>query len=154
MIPDHTTIQVRSSGFGRSSWKGLTQDATRRLRIVVHAAGWLHSMVLHGRDMCVTGSIFCDVYQLSTICLIVTCSSRRILFMIYAKKFIAILFMKNIPITLFFIENTMVLFNGMVLYMFFLLLVVCKNKSTAMKYLSVYLHMSSEDLASTSKEII
>ena len=48
----------------------------------------------------------------------------------------------------------MVLFNGMVLYMFFLLLVVCKNKSTAMKYLSVCLHMSSEDLASTSKEII
>ena len=54
MIPDHTTIQVRSSGYGRagigrSSWKGLTRDATRRLRFVVHAADWLHSMVLHGR---------------------------------------------------------------------------------------------------------
>ena len=54
MIPDHTTIQVRSSGYGRVgigrfSWKGLTRDATRRLRFVVHAAGWLHSMVLHGR---------------------------------------------------------------------------------------------------------
>ena len=33
----------------RSSWKGLTRDATRRLRFVVHAAGWLHSMVIHGR---------------------------------------------------------------------------------------------------------
>ena len=38
-----------------SSWnwsillgKALTQDATRRLRFVVHAAGCLHSMVLHG----------------------------------------------------------------------------------------------------------
>ena len=54
MIPDHTTIQVRSSGYGqagigRSSWKGLTRDATRRLRFIVHAAGWLHSMVLHRR---------------------------------------------------------------------------------------------------------
>ena len=54
MIPDHTTIQVRSSGLGRagiarSSWKGLARDATRRLRFVVHAAGWLHSSVLHGR---------------------------------------------------------------------------------------------------------
>ena len=51
---DRTTIQVRSSGegragIGRSSWKGLTWDTTRRLRFVVHAAGWLHSMVLHGR---------------------------------------------------------------------------------------------------------
>ena len=59
MIPDHTTIQVRSSGYGRagigrSSWKGLTRDATRRLRFVVHAAGWLHSMVLHGRIIDVT----------------------------------------------------------------------------------------------------
>ena len=54
MIPDHTTIQVRSSwqgraGIGRSSWKGLTRDAARRLRFVVNAAGWLHSMVIHGR---------------------------------------------------------------------------------------------------------
>ena len=29
--------------------KALTRDATRRLRFVVHAAGWLHSMVYHGR---------------------------------------------------------------------------------------------------------
>ena len=28
--------------------KALAQDATRRLRFVVHAAGWLQSMVLHG----------------------------------------------------------------------------------------------------------
>ena len=49
----YITIQVRSSGhgragIGRSTWKGLTRDATRRLRFVVHAARWLHSMVLHG----------------------------------------------------------------------------------------------------------
>ena len=55
ITPDRTTIQVRSSGYGRagigrSSWKGLTRDATRRLRFVVHAAGWLHCMVLHGRE--------------------------------------------------------------------------------------------------------
>ena len=54
MIPNHTTIQVRSSGLGRagigrSSWKGLARDATRRSRFVVHAASWLHSMVHHGR---------------------------------------------------------------------------------------------------------
>ena len=28
--------------------KALARDATRRLRFVVHAAGWLHSMMLHG----------------------------------------------------------------------------------------------------------
>ena len=28
--------------------KALTWDATRRLRFVVHATRWLHSMVLHG----------------------------------------------------------------------------------------------------------
>ena len=33
-------------GFPR---KALTWDVTRRLRFVVHAAGWLHSMVLNGR---------------------------------------------------------------------------------------------------------
>ena len=53
ITPDRTTIQVRSSGLGRagigrSSWKGLSRYAMRRLRFVVHAAGWLHSMVLHG----------------------------------------------------------------------------------------------------------
>ena len=30
----------------------LAWDATRRLRFVVPAAGWLHSMVLHGRRCC------------------------------------------------------------------------------------------------------
>ena len=55
ITPDRTTVQVRYSGWGRagigrSSWKGLTRDATRRLRFVVHAAGWLLSMVLHGRQ--------------------------------------------------------------------------------------------------------
>ena len=34
--------------------KALTQDVTRRLRFVVHAAGWLHSMVLHGCPAIVT----------------------------------------------------------------------------------------------------
>ena len=29
--------------------KALDREATRRLRFVVHAAGWLRSMVLHGR---------------------------------------------------------------------------------------------------------
>ena len=43
ITPDRTTIQVRSSGYGRagigrSSWKGLTWDATRRFRFVVNAA--------------------------------------------------------------------------------------------------------------------
>ena len=32
-----------------SSRKGLAWDATRRLRFVDHAAGWLHSMVIHAR---------------------------------------------------------------------------------------------------------
>ena len=54
ITPDRNTIQVRSSGLGRagigrSSWKGLTRDATRRLRFVVHTICWLHSMVIHGR---------------------------------------------------------------------------------------------------------
>ena len=30
--------------------KALARDAMRRLRFVVHAAGWLHSMVLHGHN--------------------------------------------------------------------------------------------------------
>ena len=29
-------------------WKALAWDATRRLRLDVNAAGWLHSLVLHG----------------------------------------------------------------------------------------------------------
>ena len=69
MIQDHTTIQVRSSGegrarIGRSSWKGLARDATRRFRFVVHAAGWLHSMVLHGR-LCLHWIQICLVARMS-----------------------------------------------------------------------------------------
>ena len=30
--------------------KALAMDVTRRLRFVVHAAGWLHSMVLYRRN--------------------------------------------------------------------------------------------------------
>ena len=49
MTPDHTAVQVRSSGkghdgIGRSSWKGLNTGRRERLRFVVHAASWLHSM--------------------------------------------------------------------------------------------------------------
>ena len=33
----------------------ITRDATRRLWFVVHAASWLHSMVLHGRECCGEG---------------------------------------------------------------------------------------------------
>ena len=34
--------------------KALTRDATRRLQFVVHAAGWQHSTVLHGRTAAVS----------------------------------------------------------------------------------------------------
>ena len=52
MAPDHTAFQVSSSGYGRARIsrflrKALAQDATRRLWLVVRAAGWLHSKVLH-----------------------------------------------------------------------------------------------------------
>ena len=52
MTHDYTTTQVCSSGYSQaricwSSDKTLTQDATRRLRFIVHAAGWLQSMVYH-----------------------------------------------------------------------------------------------------------
>ena len=54
MTPDHTAFQLRSSGkgqtgIGRSSWKAISQDATRRLQLIDHAADWLHSMVFNGR---------------------------------------------------------------------------------------------------------
>ena len=57
MTPDHTVVQVRSSGrglagIGLSSLNGFSRDATRWLRFVVHAAGWRHSMVLHGCSCC------------------------------------------------------------------------------------------------------
>ena len=59
MTPDHTTFQVYSSGRVAPKLvgifvKALTRDATRRFRFVVHAAGWLHSMVLHGGSTAVT----------------------------------------------------------------------------------------------------
>ena len=34
--------------------KAKTRDVTRRLRSDVHAIGWLHSMVLHGRHIVIT----------------------------------------------------------------------------------------------------
>ena len=46
MILDPTIIQVLSSEYGRA----LALVATRRLRFVFHAAGWLHFMVLQGRS--------------------------------------------------------------------------------------------------------
>ena len=55
MIPDHTAVQVHRSGKGRvQEFLGLpmialTRDAKRGLWFVVHAAGWLHSIELHGR---------------------------------------------------------------------------------------------------------
>ena len=39
-------------GFVGFQGKALTRDAMRRLRFVVHAAGWLHSVVIHGRHCC------------------------------------------------------------------------------------------------------
>ena len=52
MTPDHTSS--RCTALGRVELelvdlpgKALTQDATRRILFVVHAADWLHSMVLH-----------------------------------------------------------------------------------------------------------
>ena len=54
LTPDLTTCQVRrfeqgQAGICRSSGEGLNM---RRHRFVVHAAGWLHSMVHHGRTPC------------------------------------------------------------------------------------------------------
>ena len=45
---------MHSSGHGRAGFVGLlenalTRDATRRLQFEIHAAGWQHSMVIHGR---------------------------------------------------------------------------------------------------------
>ena len=42
---------ARYAALGRVGLPGKvsTRDAAKRLRIVVQAAGWLHSMVLHGR---------------------------------------------------------------------------------------------------------
>ena len=64
VTPDHTLsrcVALRSGepelvGLPR---KALAQDATRRFRLVVHAAGWLHSMVLHG--CCCRGTVIIKV---------------------------------------------------------------------------------------------
>ena len=55
--PDHSTIHLCCLGTVESELvglpaKALVQDAMRRLQFVVHAASWLHSMVLHGRCCC------------------------------------------------------------------------------------------------------
>ena len=34
--------------------KAVALDATRRPRFIVHAAGWLHSMVIHGQELLYT----------------------------------------------------------------------------------------------------
>ena len=52
MTPDHTDVQMRC-GRVKSEIIGLpqnalTRDTTKRLQFVVHAASWLHVMVLHG----------------------------------------------------------------------------------------------------------
>ena len=63
MTPDHTAVQVCSSGYGRAKLvglpgKALTRDVTRRLLFVIHGAGWQHSMRLHGRNFyCSTDEI-------------------------------------------------------------------------------------------------
>ena len=54
ITPDRTTVHVRDLGRVESELVGLTakvlaRAATRRLRFVVHPAGWLHSVVLYGR---------------------------------------------------------------------------------------------------------
>ena len=57
MTPDHTVLLVNSSGRVKLELVGLpgrtlAQDKTRMLLFVVNAAGWLHSMVLHGCSSC------------------------------------------------------------------------------------------------------
>ena len=52
MASDHTAFQMRLSGSGRAGISRTSGDGlnTARLRFVIHAAGWLLSMVLHGRN--------------------------------------------------------------------------------------------------------
>ena len=50
MTLDHTDIQILVLGMVQSELVGLpgkvfTRDSTRSLNFVVHASGWLHSMV-------------------------------------------------------------------------------------------------------------
>ena len=53
MTSDHTAFSCASLGTVEPESNGLpgralTQNAMRRLQFIVNAAGWLHSMVLHG----------------------------------------------------------------------------------------------------------
>ena len=45
-------VWVGCVGIGRCSWKGPNTGRHERLLFVVHAAGWQHSMLLHGRCCC------------------------------------------------------------------------------------------------------
>ena len=58
--------------------KALARDATRRLRFVVHAAGWLHSMVLHGHGVVVIAACLLAVLMVVQFkeCIDIFCGSR------------------------------------------------------------------------------
>ena len=68
MSPDHplstyaALVRVEPELIGLPG-KGLARGTMRRLRFVVHAAGWLHSMVLHGHIAAVT--LTCRLNRLS-----------------------------------------------------------------------------------------
>ena len=52
---DNIAFQARScdygrAGIGRFSWKNLNTGRHEKAPVVVHAAGWLHSMVRHIHD--------------------------------------------------------------------------------------------------------
>ena len=49
MTPDYTHSGYAALGRVGLPGKALARDATRRLRFDGYAAGWLHSMVIHGR---------------------------------------------------------------------------------------------------------
>ena len=54
---DHTSVQLRSYWLGRaeigpSSGGGVNTGRHEKVRFVVHAAGWLRTMVLHGHPCC------------------------------------------------------------------------------------------------------
>ena len=73
ITPDRATIQVRSSGqdqagIGRSSWKGVERDATRRLWFFVHAAGWLHSMELLESQYSIPNAAVKDLHSTISMC--------------------------------------------------------------------------------------
>ena len=80
MTPDHTSSQYAALGRVESKLfglfcKALTRDATRRLRFVVHAAGWQHSMdagvaaaylICTLMLFCGTIGVYCSFVALST----------------------------------------------------------------------------------------